>query len=57
MKKIIISVFFLLFFSSASFADVISGKVRQDDKLYARNQVVDSKDGSPVDNAKVSIRL
>ncbi|MCX4276002.1 MAG: carboxypeptidase-like regulatory domain-containing protein [Candidatus Gastranaerophilales bacterium] len=55
MKKIIISVFFLLFFSSASFADVISGKVRQDDKLYARNQVVDSKDGSPVDNAKVSI--
>ena len=55
MKKIFLILFVLLFCFSKCMADVISGKVRQDDKLYARNQVVDSKDGSPVDNAKVSI--
>ncbi len=55
MKRILILFALLILFAPMSFADVISGKVRQDDKLYARNQVVDSTDGSPVDNAKVSI--
>ncbi len=55
MKRILLLFALLIFFVPVSFADVISGKVRQDDKLYARNQVVDSADGSPVDNARVSI--
>ncbi len=55
MKRILILFALLILFAPMSFADVISGKVRQDDKLYARNRVVDSTDGSPVDNAKVSI--
>lgn len=55
MKRIFIISFVFLLLQTACFSDVISGKVRQDDKLYARNQVVDSKDGSPVDNARVSV--
>jgi len=55
MKRILILFLLLFICSFECSADVISGKVRQDDKLYARNQVVDSTDGSPVDNARVSI--
>ncbi len=55
MKRIFLISFIFLFAVSSSFADVISGKVRQDDKLYARNQVVDAESGEPVDKARVSI--
>lgn len=55
MKRIIIILCALLFSASCSFADVISGKVRQDEKLYAQNQVVDAENGQPVDKARVSI--
>lgn len=55
MKRIIIILCALLFSVSFSFADVISGKVRQDEKLYAQNQVVDAESGQPVDKARVSI--
>ncbi len=55
MKRILLLSFIFLFFVSQCLADVISGKVRQDDKLYAKNQVVDAESGNPVDKAKVSI--
>lgn len=55
MKKILLLSFVLLFFLSECLADVISGKVRQDDKLYAQNQVIDAQNGKPVDNARVTV--
>lgn len=55
MKRIMFILVILLFSVSFSFADVISGKVRQDEKLYAQNQVVDAQSGEPVDRARVSI--
>jgi len=55
VKRILFVGFIFLFFLSESLADVISGKVKQDDKLYARNQVVEAESGKPVDSAKVSI--
>ena len=55
MKRILLLSFIFLFFVSQCLADVISGKVRQDDKLYAKNQVVDAENGNPIDKAKVSI--
>ena len=57
MKRIFLISFIFLLAVSSSFADVISGKVRQDDKLYARNQVVDAESGEPVDKARVSIQI
>ncbi len=55
MKRIFLISFYIFIGSFFIFADVISGKVRQDDKLYARNQVVDAESGEPIDKARVSI--
>ncbi len=55
MKRVLLISFVFLFCLPECLADVISGKVRQDDKLYAQNQVVDAKTQEPVDKAKVSI--
>lgn len=54
-RYLIFSLFIILFGLSESLADVISGQVQQEDKLYNRNQVVDSKTGQPVDKARVSV--
>lgn len=55
MKKILLLSFIMLFFLSECMADVISGKVRRDDERRAANQVVDAKNGEPVEKAKVSL--
>ena len=55
MKRVLFILFIFLSTAAFCFADVISGKVRQDDKLYARNQVVDAESGEPIDKARVSI--
>ncbi len=55
MKRVLAIAFIILLNMGISFADVISGKVRQDEKLYAQNQVVDAESGKPIDKARVSI--
>lgn len=54
MKKIISVLIYIIFLSSISYADVISGKIDHNDLNYG-NKIIDSKTNEPLSGVKISI--